>query len=355
MAVPNGDDATSFMRAWGPFGQMAKRDRRLVLVPNPVLPNGVQDFSWPWVSQCDAIFVQRPWMKAHGQLLVLASMLGIPTWVDWDDDLGSVRRSNPKYHLYAEPDLRERLNWMAQTATVATVTTAALAERRGPKTRVLPNAQMWPPSQQPRARRVVWRGGGNHGEDVLSVLDQIEAVARLPQFAQWEWHFLGEPPWQVVEQLEFLGKDRLSVGFWADPFTYMRTMHALAPCVVIVPMADNGFNRCRSNLPILEATSAGAVALAKDLPEYVKAGAVTYHNPVTFGEELKAIMGGFGSETWQPKYADILRDARAKQKHYELEQCNNQRWIILEELGFPAALDLGRMALAPANREAAGS
>lgn len=337
MAVPEPDDATSFMRAWGPLGQMAKQDRRLKLVPPPRHPNGAHDYNWAWVAGLDAILLQRPWSKQQGQLLVLANMLGIPVWIDWDDDLATVRPSNPRYNLYAEPDLPKRLEWMVSLAQVVTVTTEELAERRGKqKVTVLPNAQMWPASNEPRARRVVWRGGGNHEEDVLSVLDQIEAVARMPQFSKWEWHFLGEPPWQVRERLEFLGSDRLSVGFWADPFTYMRTLHGLAPWCVIVPMVDNAFNRCRSNLPILEATSAGAVAVAKDLPEYVAAGAWHYRDPAGFGTVLRGALDRFSEEI-----CPLVLAARERQQIYELESLNEQRWDILRELGFPATISLG--------------
>lgn len=344
MAAPEADDATSFMRAWGPLGQMAKQDRRLKLVQPPRHPNGAHDYNWAWVAGLDAILLQRPWNKQQGQLLVLANMLGIPVWIDWDDDLATVRPSNPRYHLYAEPDLAKRLDWMVSLAQAVTVTTGELAERRSAgtgastgKVRVLPNAQMWPASNEPRTRRVVWRGGGNHEEDVLSVLDQIEAVARMPQFSKWEWHFLGEPPWQVRERLEFLGGDRLSVGFWADPFTYMRTLHGLAPWCVIVPMVDNAFNRCRSNLPILEATSAGAVAVAKDLPEYVKAGARCYDRADMFGEVLADEMGQFINEAVNP----AVVTARRLQEEYELESLNEQRWDILRELGFPTTISLG--------------
>jgi hypothetical protein len=129
----------------------------------------------------------------------------------------------------------------------------------------------------------------------------------------------------------------------------MRTLHELAPWCVIVPMVDNAFNRCRSNLPILEATSAGAVALGKNLPEYVEAGAWHYDTPTAFGNALRGAMDCF-SEAISP----LVTAARELQQPYDLETCNAQRWGILEELGFPAVIPLGSRPVAAAAGGAVG-
>jgi hypothetical protein len=350
MAVPGASDAQSLMRGYGPLSQMAKADRRLKLVPAPRNGEGANEYDWAWLIQLDALLIQRPFSAVHAQVVVLAQMLGLPVWIDWDDDLTQVRRTNPNYHYYADPELKGRLKFMTEAARVVSVSTPALAQRVGPKARLVRNAQMWPVSSAAPERVVVWRGGGGQRENILSVLDAIERVARLPQLANWSWHFLGEVPAEVGERLAFLeASERIVTGFWADPFTYMRTLHALAPYVVLVPMEDTAFNRARSASPVLEATSAGAVALARNLPEYAEAGALTYDTGEDFERLLRTTLEGYDE-----RRHGRVEEARAMQQHYDLESINEHRWTILRELGFPEDLILERRPVAAAGVGAAG-
>src|SRR5271154_5506452 len=54
-------------------------------------------------------------------------------------------------------------------------------------------------------------------------------------------------------------------------------MEALYLDLLVAPLEDNAFNRCKSNLRLLEAGAVGANVIAQDLP--------TYHldNPPVFG------------------------------------------------------------------------
>jgi hypothetical protein len=89
---------------------MAREGRGLeIRVLSPQAPNRWQ-LDWPMFSDCDVLFLQRP--HAIPQLMAAkdARRLGIPVWLDWDDDLLAAEKSNPASEGYrremVEPILR---------------------------------------------------------------------------------------------------------------------------------------------------------------------------------------------------------------------------------------------------------
>lgn len=349
---PRADDGTSLVRAIGPLGAMEKEDPRLELV-RPVLGTHGQELTWDWLWRCDALFMQRPWQPVHTQLAIQASLMGLPIWMDWDDDYLSIHPSNPHYRQFAYEGAAEAMGQLVKLADVVTVSTEELKARiedlenfngqtessretarakLEDKVRVVPNACMWglrdavegvPASGPTRQRRVSWRGGHSHELDIGSVLKPMAELSMLPQFSKWEWCFLGDMPWQVTQVMP---KERLRAGFGAEPWLYMEALARLDPWVHIVPLAENRFNKCKSNLAWLEASVAGAIVVAPDWPEWRRPGVMLYEGMEGFGRVLRKVMEGY-----QPllQAAEVAASRAFIRENLTLEKVNEARWEIL--------------------------
>jgi hypothetical protein len=294
VVTPDANGGVSLMRALGPLSAMAREDRRLELVLPHSTGQGERSMGWSWLAGLDALFMSAPYTRHHGNLARMAKMMGLPVWVDWDDDLCCVPIYNPNCGAFNAEEIRPVLDTLVNLADVVTVSTEEIKRRRTPegnfgespkltggspvppgegKIRVLPNGCQWPFTEGPRTKRIVWRGWGNHDADLLEVLPAIEAVARDPKNAAWKWAFLGEPPWQVSEAIP---SGNLEHDTGADPMLYMGMLCHLRPWLQIVPLKENGFNRCRSNLAWIEASCAGAITLAPAWEEWLRPGVRNY-------------------------------------------------------------------------------
>ncbi len=304
-----------------------------------VLPRQVPEgwnLGWDYLAGCDAVFLQRPCLDVHLQYANQVKAMGLPLWVDWDDDLSCIPRSNPKrgeYYAWAQEG--KLMQALAELADVVTVSTDELARRlrhalggdaRG-KVRVLPNAYHGQKFYvEPRARVVSWRGSETHEEDVCSVLPQMANVAQLPQFSKWAWAFIGHCPWQVHSCMPGL---RLRPIGGVDVVFFQSLLGHLAPWVHIVPLQPNPFNRAKSNVAWLEATGAGAVVIAPDWEEWQRPGIINYKDPGDFERRLRETIEAYNGD--QPHGA--VRDSRRYiEEHLMLPQVNQKRWQILNEM-----------------------
>ena len=333
--TPRADDATSLVRAMGPLAAMEREDHRLELRFPVVGPEG-KELTWDWLLPCDAVFLQRPWLPVHAQVIVQAKMMGLPVWVDWDDDYLSIHPSNPSARHFQYEGMRQNMERITRLADAITVTTGELKERRAvdlpenqrDKIRVVPNACQWP-LREPNgaARRVTWRGGQSHEVDLCSVLEQMVELAKDPQFAKWEWCFLGEVPWQAKLKMP---PQRLLSDFGAEPWLYMESMNRLEPWVHIVPLEFNRFNLCKSNLAWLEASAAAAIVVAPDMPEWRRPGVLLYRDAESFKRVLKGALEMYADPS--AGHALVKQSQKFIQELLTLETLNKIRWTILNQL-----------------------
>lgn len=337
-SIPDPADGTSFYRAMGPLQAMVKEAARygermnvpqLEIVLPPKSAAG-WELSWDWVAGCDIVFMQRSWNEAHVGFAELAKSLDLPVWIDWDDDLAAVRRSNPRFRQHYEDSDRVKFNRqrMVELADVVTAPTKELARRVAPtKARVVENACMFKFHNTPRARRVSWRGGDSHQEDVDRFLPEVFELARLPQFGRWQWMFMGDVPWQVQKAVP---DTRLEIENGAGLTMFVPLWALKGPWVHIVPLANNPFNLCKSNNAWIEATCVGAVTVAPDWEEWRRPGVVNYKDTKDFGVKLREVMNRF-DERFQ--FSEGVTAAREHiREHLMLSKVNEKRWKILGEL-----------------------
>jgi hypothetical protein len=338
VSVSTPDGGVSLMRGLGPLNAMRREDDRLEIVL-PRLEDGRWKLSWDWLGGCDALLLVAPNSAAHCQLAVKAKMMGLPVWVDWDDDLTCLPKYNPAADMFPPDAMRLNLPMLTRCADVVTVSTGEIQRRRAAavkpdeakKIRVLPNASHWENFTGDRSKLITWRGWGNHDADIMDVLPAIAEVSKLPQFCNWKWFFMGEPGWRVMEALppsegKVTTPYEYDPGFDKDPFLYMRALASLNPWLHIVPLQDNPFNRCRSNLAWIEATAAGALVLAPDWEEWQRPGVTTYTDADDFKVKLRQLIEAYKAHGVAGK---VQESQEYIAKFLTLKALNQQRWEII--------------------------
>lgn len=268
---PRPDDASSFYRAYGPLGKLSRsHDVSLITYP---------EWGWPELMQCDVLFMHRPYDGQHCNIMRLAKRIGVKVWIDYDDLYTEpFPLAHPASGEWNNPDVQLSLRWLMRNADTVTVSTPFLASRLEQFCNpvVIPNAwdsDIFPFSDLPREKVISWRGGpaNGHNQDLEQVLTDIkELVGLLPD---WKWIFFGQPHWQIEN---IIPKERLAIVPQMPFLEYMSNLVRCKSSVHIVPLADNPFNRAKSNCAWIEASVAEAVTVARDLEEWNRIGIVPY-------------------------------------------------------------------------------
>lgn len=337
LIAPGPHDGTSFYRAVGPFAYLSREyGVRLITA---------ERWDWTNLTQCDAVFLQRPFDNEHGMIAKWCRALNVPLWVDYDDLYSAFPDWTPiQQETYGNPQAAEVMRFCLDVANVITVSTPALADalRResGTDPVVLPNAlntYLWPMSSLARQPVITWRGSGGHGGDLDPMIGTLRLLAKV--HGDWQFHWLGRPHYKCAA----IG----TVHPYQDLFSYMELFQELAPAIHIVPLADCEFNRCKSNIAWLEASAAGAVTVAPDLPEWRRPGIVRYATQDTKpgrrdppkAEAPAPVLDSFGDAvSWairageKKRLALLAESRRFILDHLRLSQVNRQRWEILRGL-----------------------
>lgn len=344
----------ALMRLFGPLAMMAKEDRRLELVFPPRDEFGNWQLNWNWLIQCDAIFMSHPVDQVTMDCLWLANVLGVPSWIDYGDDVLNVPRSNPSFYTVYRDKVTARTNIgnAVKVAHAVSVCSEPCKESfinnlgrdaaAADKIHVLSDIAWFPPLDggRPRKRRVTWRGLASHDDDVSGVLNQLCEVARDFRSDEWEWVFFGEPNEEFFRELAgAVGKEHvLIVPYLRTPFHFIMEWNKLAPYLHLVPLEDSAFNRSKTANAYYEAAAVGAgIVVPSYLPEWDKPGVVKYSgeliqsncNP-TFGDVLRRELAGFSDGKLHPGVA------AAREYIYpdrEAQPMNQHRWQILRGLG----------------------
>ncbi len=167
----------------------------------------------------------------------------------------------------------------------------------------------------------------------MQFLPAIAEVARLPQFSKWEWWFMGEmSPYVAAQVKAAIPAPNLRADYKDFLHQYMGALVSLAPWLVIVPLADTLFNRSKSNLAWIEATTAGALTLAPDWEEWRRPGMVTYKDAEQFAGLLYRCVDEFDQAVnVHPNCEAFSRPC--VRNNLLLDRVNEARWDIVNELG----------------------
>lgn len=346
--MPNPTDATSLYRGVGPLQSLKRRMGDVEMIFNP-------DISWATLKGCDAVFMQRPALDHHVRIIDVAQANRKPVWVDYDDDLFNVPRCNPTFRTYGQPKIQNNVSKMLAKADVVTVSTQALkAQVRGilariakapqgvpdlrlnpEKVHLVPNAydeEILAPLRGRVPERqltlATWRGSATHDKDLMGFTPELCNV--IGRHLHWTYNFVGAPFWWTVEQIEKVPKlkpESMQLVESLDPIDFYGFLSKTKPALVHVPLEDVAFNRSKSNIAWVEATHAGAVALAPDWPEWQRPGVITYKDHKEFEDRFdRFIRGEFdGGKLWGES-RDYIAD------NLTLTKVNRLREILLRDM-----------------------
>jgi hypothetical protein len=284
MIVPDPTDATSYYRSISPFSHVKKEVNIHFQFTDRV--------NWPVIKMADIVFMQRPCRNEDLQIAQMTKDNHKPLWVDYDDDLFTVQSDNPSYLVYNQPAIKKNITALLTMADVVTVTTEALKTAYSHLNKniiVCPNGiddDLIKDHELPKGSRkdtIMWRGSQTHERDLMSVADSVLKIAKA--FDTFKWSFIGYNPWFITDQIQNCGLDA-----GRDIPNYFKLLKDQAPGFFICPLADNIFNRSKSNIAWIEATYAGALCLAPNWPEWQKPGCLNYLDPKDFEKSLDIML-----------------------------------------------------------------
>jgi hypothetical protein len=299
-------DACSFYRGAAP----------LSLLPGVDLTILGGQISWATLVSFDALWLQRPYLPEHLELLNIASNM-MPVVVDYDDNMFHVPPSNPCFEIYNN-EAKNTIRQLLVQASAIVVSTPFLAnilqqQSGSPDIYIIPNAHNdhWFPTNQPEplnTKIIYWRGSNTHQQDLLTFTPQIIRVSR--DNPDWIFVFQGAYPWMLHEQMHF---SHLPT---TDPWKYHADLrNTIHPQIMIVPLEDNDFNRAKSNISWIEGTMAGAQVIC---PRWMSPTDHGYFDQASFEYDLRAAI-------YSPTPSSIELVPM-------LSQINPQRLALLESL-----------------------
>ena len=215
-------------------------------------------------DECTSVFVDR----------VLRS--GIPVVYELDDLLFDVPMSNPnRTNAGRCAGFIEKLIRSCAAVTVSTMDLAREVQPSNPFVRVLPNlldADVWFAGQvaegekgnSVRGDRLVigYSGTPTHFDDLKSVETALEVIANRYK-GKVEFRFMG---CATDRMMRLPGVS--TIRFKPSYREYANVLRSERFDIAIAPLADNRFNRCKSNIKWLEYGACGIPGVYQDLPPY---------------------------------------------------------------------------------------
>lgn len=299
--TPNFKDATSFYRAWGPWSHL-KEEINIIPLSNP-------DPTWVDFSAFDLFFIHRPFSVQHVNMIKTSKDMGIPTWVDFDDDLFNVHHSNNNHYIYDNDGTRRGVIKACKLADVVTVSTDELLNIYGPlstRCEKIPNklpehmlGSMLKSKITTLPRKaVLWRGTPHHEMNLHYYQGAFHELMR--NNPDWVFFYYGHRPWYIMEksnpgQTMHLAKPQI--------LDYLKDLQNVQAAIQVVPLLDHPFNRAKSSIAYLESAGmAGSVCVAPDMSEWQDKTGIVHYKPNdldSFVEVTQGIMNMRDSQRYR--------------------------------------------------------
>jgi hypothetical protein len=282
----NSGDTCSFYRSAGVVKDLRRKtDNNITLVQMDQVA-----LNWSFITQFDLVFIQRAFSKDCLNLCGYIKQCGIPLWLDYDDDLFALNPENPTYYIYNNPETQANIKGMLGLADAVSVPTEYLRQAYSEFNKniyIVPNAFhdllfKRPDVMPKRTNNIVWRGPEAHIFDLMSYSREINNATK--EFPEWRFMFMGFSPWFLTNT------DNKGHIPSLDVVMYFKALLEMSPACVHVPLHDNMFNRCKSNIAYIESSYAGAVCVA---PAWWNApGSIPYTDGASYYEAIRSVLSG---------------------------------------------------------------
>ena len=307
----NRAEACSFYRGHGVLSELHKLDSSV----------RVAYYSKFNILDCkgsDVIFFQRPTSSEHLNQIKQIKKLGIPLVIDYDDSFLNIPAHNP-FRILQELEGEDYVSNAKAACLLSNqvwVTTQALKDSLkmfSDNIKVIPNAfddYLYKPSNTCNASNtVLWRGSRHHDKDLGAFQEQITSLIR--DFKDFNFYFLGEklPKWIGELKAQNAGMIR-PVNCFEFPFL----MQTIRPSLTIVPLEDTPFNRCKSDINLMEGVLAGSNVVCPDWEQW-KWNEYRYNNPEEFMFECSSMLKNIRkgetkalNDIWQSNIKHIIKE-----------------------------------------------
>lgn len=296
-----------------------------VTVVNPANLNAFESV----IPGYDVLICQRPSSQRDYQAMLLAKQYNVRVLADYDDLLFQVPNVNIAAAHFGKDEVQETILNCYKLSDHVVVSTDPLADYMnqafGKRPQVINNAHndivmpvFQPEMNEPKngISTVLWRGSNTHLGDLMKYRDAFQ------DFANIDFHFWGAAPDLAIGKDYGGHMDTWNYKPWHPGMPdYFKKGKMLQPNFVVVPLQDDPFNRCKSNIGWLEATYFGAVCLASNLPEFDKSGCYTFVVPTELEVNFDLINNSDSNELdffYQLSVEEI-------KKNYLLSRVNQQR------------------------------
>jgi len=272
------------------------------------------DEIWKDLIACDIVYCFRTFDDRCLSVAQKAKDLGKKIWFDLDDAVWALEPSHPSYAGYG-PKTLQIIEWFVQNSDKITVSTKEIKKRMMSDCEVIPNALdfytlKYEPINSRIENQLHWRGGASHAEDLYEFREEMGKHITV-------YHGFN-PPWHKRKHFPYV-------------FDYFQYIQDLFASCVVVPLIDNVFNRCKSNIAALEAIYAGAIPIVPAWEEWEFPERYAYSTKEEFSARIEEVLA-LSFEEYRAKvetYRKWVKENRS------LEIMNKRRVEIVGELCQP--------------------
>lgn len=313
-----------------PFSLITEYD---AVIASTTDKNGALKLDYQALLMRDLVIVQRDF-PSNGTMPLLKKLksLGKKLIYETDDAFHLIPEDHPKaFHRAKAPAIFE----FAKMADLITVSTEALAKEFSPyvSVAVVPNrlspnlwhADLLNRHQQARATypsnqiRVGVVGGADHSQDLAIISEAISTVAEKQANIIWVAYGDGA--------LAMLKQTLPQTNIEAQPSNFDYTQHPqrladLALDIALVPLVDNAFNQCRSNLKFLEYGYLAVPAVYSNVE--------SYNTTVVDGET--GLLASNTTKSWVKAINTLIEQADLRAKLGKAaKQTIEQHWMLSKQ------------------------
>lgn len=252
--------------------------------------------------EADVLVVQRP--TEAGPRAILEKIRTLPAdrrpriVVELDDDLFAIPEHHPAHAMMQDPARRMRLEWAIRHADRVTVTNThlgsgvAMVREEGAGVRVVPNyvPERFVVGAVPEAGAeptITWAGSDTHRRDFDQVAVPLRRLLRERDDFQVRVHAPVGAPYAyrlrtaLGADLDGRGGYRVTAVPWVEGVEGY--LHQLDGHIGLAPLADDLFNRSKSDLRLKELAARGFAAMASDVGPYLDSDVPHFRPDLTEG------------------------------------------------------------------------
>jgi GT2 family glycosyltransferase len=272
-------------------------------------------------SDTDLFIFQRQLSSMAIEVLRWAKEAGKATIYELDDQVLRLSPANTAYDYYKNPDTRKNIETMLSEVDAITVSTENLKEELSKYNKnifVVPNyldIRYWHIKRVEKEDKdeVIfgWAGGAQHYDDLILLKGVVETI--VDEFKNVKFAIIGYDPgfFKIPDKRKVLVP-------WTNDYQQL-VKNLLTLDIGLAPIADIVFNRCKSDLKLLEYGILGIPVIASYTGPYIKAIDDGYvlkaKNPKDWIKQIRKLVNDESTrKEWGKKAREYVKD-RILQDH----------------------------------------